>query len=86
MSLVFNREGLSKLKPPIVLQEFVNHGGVIFKVYVVGNYVKCVKRNSLPRERRRRVMVVEGGVEAVVEGLVEGFGRLGLFRREKERE
>ncbi|KAG5562281.1 hypothetical protein RHGRI_005119 [Rhododendron griersonianum] len=46
--------GLSKLKPPIVLQEFVNHGGVIFKVYVVGNYVKCVKRNSLLRERRRR--------------------------------
>ncbi|KAI8557544.1 hypothetical protein RHMOL_Rhmol04G0018800 [Rhododendron molle] len=54
MSLVFHREGLSKLKPPIVLQEFVNHGGVIFKVYVVGDYVKCVKRDSLPRERRRR--------------------------------
>ncbi|XP_047338180.1 inositol-tetrakisphosphate 1-kinase 1-like [Impatiens glandulifera] len=48
MSLVFNREGLSKLKPPIVLQEFVNHGGVIFKVYVVGDYVKCVRRKSLP--------------------------------------
>nr|GEX84200.1 inositol-tetrakisphosphate 1-kinase 1-like [Tanacetum cinerariifolium] len=28
--------------------EFVNHGGVIFKVYVVGKYVKCVKRKSLP--------------------------------------
>ncbi|KAK9120553.1 hypothetical protein Syun_018170 [Stephania yunnanensis] len=48
MSLVFNRDGLKKLKPPIVLQEFVNHGGVIFKVYVVGDYVKCVKRKSLP--------------------------------------
>ncbi|KAL2236643.1 inositol-tetrakisphosphate 1-kinase 1-like [Sesamum indicum] len=48
MSLVYNRDGLSKLKPPIVLQEFVNHGGVIFKVYVVGEYVKCVKRKSLP--------------------------------------
>ncbi|XP_077234301.1 inositol 1,3,4-trisphosphate 5/6-kinase family protein [Tasmannia lanceolata] len=48
MSLVFNREGLLKLKPPMVLQEFVNHGGVIFKVYVVGDYVKCVKRKSLP--------------------------------------
>ncbi|KAG5546155.1 hypothetical protein RHGRI_018364 [Rhododendron griersonianum] len=54
MSRVFNREGLSKLKPPIVLQEFVNHSGVIFKVYVVGDYVKCLKRNSLPRERRWR--------------------------------
>ncbi|XP_051114592.1 inositol-tetrakisphosphate 1-kinase 1-like [Andrographis paniculata] len=48
MSLVYNRDGLSKLKPPVVLQEFVNHGGVIFKVYVVGEYVKCVKRKSLP--------------------------------------
>ncbi len=48
MSLVFNHDGLNKLKPPIVLQEFVNHGGVIFKVYVVGDYVKCVKRKSLP--------------------------------------
>ncbi|XP_050378898.1 inositol-tetrakisphosphate 1-kinase 1 [Argentina anserina] len=48
MALVFNHEGLNNLKPPIVLQEFVNHGGVIFKVYVVGGYVKCVKRKSLP--------------------------------------
>ncbi|KAM3270886.1 inositol-tetrakisphosphate 1-kinase 1 [Capsicum chacoense] len=48
MVLVFNKDGLSKLKPPLVLQEFVNHGAVIFKVYVVGDYVKCVKRKSLP--------------------------------------
>ncbi|KAF7809484.1 inositol-tetrakisphosphate 1-kinase 1-like [Senna tora] len=48
MALVFNHVGLNKLKPPIVLQEFVNHGGVIFKVFVVGKYVKCVKRKSLP--------------------------------------
>ncbi|GMH09206.1 hypothetical protein Nepgr_011046 [Nepenthes gracilis] len=48
MSLVYSHERLSNLKPPIVLQEFVNHGGVIFKVYVVGEYVKCVKRKSLP--------------------------------------
>lgn len=48
MALVFNAGGLGKLKPPIVLQEFVNHGGVIFKVYVVGEHVRCVKRKSLP--------------------------------------
>ncbi|KAM4085349.1 hypothetical protein ACJW30_10G020600 [Castanea mollissima] len=48
MALVYNHDGLKQLKPPIVLQEFVNHGGVIFKVYVVGSYVKCVKRKSLP--------------------------------------
>lgn len=48
MSLIFNADGLTKLKPPVVLQQFVNHGGVIFKVYVVGEYVKCVRRKSLP--------------------------------------
>lgn len=48
MSLVFNAESLAKLKPPLVLQEFINHGGVIFKVYVVGEFVQCVKRISLP--------------------------------------
>ncbi|KAJ8500782.1 hypothetical protein OPV22_011334 [Ensete ventricosum] len=48
MSLVFHRDDLQKLTPPLVLQEFVNHGGVIFKVYVVGDSVQCVKRKSLP--------------------------------------
>ncbi|KAI5659739.1 hypothetical protein M9H77_28532 [Catharanthus roseus] len=47
MSLVFNKEGLKGLNPPVVLQEFVNHGGVIFKVYVAGDHVTCVKRKSL---------------------------------------
>ncbi|KAD4178486.1 hypothetical protein R6Q59_022082 [Mikania micrantha] len=48
MLLIFSNEGFDKLKSPTVVQEFVNHGGVIFKVYVVGKYVKCVKRKSLP--------------------------------------
>ncbi|KAG5617484.1 hypothetical protein H5410_017308 [Solanum commersonii] len=47
LSLILNQNGLTKLNPPIVLQEFVNHGGVIFKVYVAGDHVKCVKRKSL---------------------------------------
>ncbi|KAK1419208.1 hypothetical protein QVD17_28370 [Tagetes erecta] len=48
MLLIFGNEGFDELKTPTVLQEFVNHGGVIFKVYVVGKYVQCVKRKSLP--------------------------------------
>ena len=50
MFLVFNENGLKilKLKKPFVMQEFVNHSEVIFKVYVVGNHVKCVKRKLLP--------------------------------------
>ncbi|KFK25896.1 hypothetical protein AALP_AA8G176700 [Arabis alpina] len=47
MFLIYDQEGMKILKAPIVLQEFVNHGGVIFKVYVVGDHVECVKRRSL---------------------------------------
>ncbi|KAF7829209.1 inositol-tetrakisphosphate 1-kinase 1-like [Senna tora] len=59
MALVYNHESLNKLKPPIVLQEFVNHGGVIFKVYVVGQYVRCVKRKSLPDVSEDKLAVSE---------------------------
>ncbi|KAI5639556.1 hypothetical protein M9H77_00631 [Catharanthus roseus] len=62
MLLVFNNDGLNKLKPPIVLQEFVNHGGVIFKVYVVGAYVKCVKRKSLPDINEENLGSLEGSL------------------------
>ncbi|KAK6119436.1 hypothetical protein DH2020_046820 [Rehmannia glutinosa] len=62
MSLVYNSDGLSKLKPPVVLQEFVNHGGVIFKVYVVGEYVKCVKRKSLPDVNEENLGTLKGSL------------------------
>ncbi|GAA0159463.1 kinase [Lithospermum erythrorhizon] len=50
MFLIFNQEGLNtiNLQPPFVLQEFTNHGGVVFKVYVAGKHSRCVKRKSLP--------------------------------------
>lgn len=50
MSVVFNNNGLKKVREfaPIVLQEFVNHGGVLFKIYVAGENVRCVQRKSLP--------------------------------------
>ncbi|KAL4586263.1 hypothetical protein LXL04_010898 [Taraxacum kok-saghyz] len=51
MSLVLNHEGLTTgldFEPPLVLQQFVNHGGIIFKTYIADDYVECVKRSSLP--------------------------------------
>eukprot|EP00250_Pteridium_aquilinum_P013143 c21157_g2_i1 orf=88-1344(+) len=51
LSLAFNEVCLSELKPPLVLQEFINHGGVLFKVYVIGHIVKVVRRFSLPDVR-----------------------------------
>ncbi|XP_058069601.1 inositol-tetrakisphosphate 1-kinase 3-like isoform X2 [Magnolia sinica] len=46
--LAYDQISLSKLEPPLVLQEFVNHGGVLFKVYIVGEAIKVVRRFSLP--------------------------------------
>ncbi|KAH7365127.1 hypothetical protein KP509_18G010200 [Ceratopteris richardii] len=48
LSLAFNEVCLSELKPPLVLQEFINHGGVLFKVYIIGHIIKVARRFSLP--------------------------------------
>ncbi|KAH0931640.1 hypothetical protein HID58_008757 [Brassica napus] len=62
MFLIYDQEGMKILKAPIVLQEFVNHGGVIFKVYVVGGYVKCVKRRSLPDISEEKIGTSKGSL------------------------
>nr|XP_043625819.1 inositol-tetrakisphosphate 1-kinase 1-like [Erigeron canadensis] len=54
-----------ELDPPMVLQQFVDHGGIMFKVYVAGDYVKCVKRSSLPdlsNETMEKMVLDSGGV------------------------
>ncbi|GJN23470.1 hypothetical protein PR202_gb11120 [Eleusine coracana subsp. coracana] len=54
LSLAYDPTSLTKLEPPLVLQEFVNHGtftdprGVMFKVYIVGDTIRVVRRFSLP--------------------------------------
>ncbi|KAI4998209.1 inositol-tetrakisphosphate 1-kinase 3-like isoform X2 [Hordeum vulgare subsp. vulgare] len=48
LSLAYDSASLTKLEPPLVLQEFVNHGGVLFKVYIVGDAIRVVRRFSLP--------------------------------------
>ena len=61
MYLVFYKEGLDKLESRmIIMQEFVSHGGVIFKVYVVGDFVKCVKRKSLPDIKEDKLVTLKG--------------------------
>ncbi|XP_022019841.1 inositol-tetrakisphosphate 1-kinase 3 isoform X2 [Helianthus annuus] len=55
LSLAFDEYSLEKLEPPLVLQEFVNHGGVLFKVYIVGDAIKVVRRFSLPDVSKREL-------------------------------
>lgn len=46
--LAYDHISLSELEAPMVLQEFINHSGVLFKVFVVGESIKVVRRFSLP--------------------------------------
>ncbi|GAB4853401.1 Inositol-tetrakisphosphate 1-kinase 4 [Ancistrocladus abbreviatus] len=59
--LAYDKSSLSNLEPPLVLQEFVNHGGVMFKVYVIGETIKVVRRFSLP-DVCKRELSKHGGV------------------------
>ncbi|KAF7049865.1 hypothetical protein CFC21_058323 [Triticum aestivum] len=48
LSLAYDEASLPMLDPPLVLQEFVNHGGILFKVYIIGEAIQVVRRFSLP--------------------------------------
>ncbi|KAF9675777.1 hypothetical protein SADUNF_Sadunf09G0068100 [Salix dunnii] len=58
--LAYDHFSLSELEPPLVLQEFVNHGGVLFKIYIVGEAIKVVRRFSLPNVTKQELSKVEG--------------------------
>uniref|UniRef100_A0A1J3H810 Inositol-tetrakisphosphate 1-kinase 3 n=1 Tax=Noccaea caerulescens TaxID=107243 RepID=A0A1J3H810_NOCCA len=60
LSLAYDRRSLAELEPPLVLQEFVNHGGVLFKVFVVGDVIKVVRRFSLPNVSNSEKSKVDG--------------------------
>lgn len=47
MAIVFNQEGLSAIQPPCVVQNFINHNAVLYKVFVVGDSYTVVQRPSL---------------------------------------
>ncbi|XP_022112419.2 inositol-tetrakisphosphate 1-kinase-like [Pieris rapae] len=47
MILVCNQRGLNVCKPPCVVQSFVNHSAVLYKVFVVGNRYHICQRPSL---------------------------------------
>ncbi|KAL2894893.1 Inositol-tetrakisphosphate 1-kinase 3 [Bienertia sinuspersici] len=60
LSLAYDQYSLQKLEPPLVLQEFVNHGGILFKVFIVGEAIKVVKRFSLPNVSKRQLSRTSG--------------------------
>uniref|UniRef100_A0A3P8UHF1 Inositol-tetrakisphosphate 1-kinase n=1 Tax=Cynoglossus semilaevis TaxID=244447 RepID=A0A3P8UHF1_CYNSE len=47
MSIIFSEEDLKGVKPPCVIQSFINHNAVLYKVFVVGDSYTVVERPSL---------------------------------------
>ncbi|XP_011309241.1 inositol-tetrakisphosphate 1-kinase [Fopius arisanus] len=47
MMVIFNEEGVKDCQPPCIVQNFVNHNAILYKVYIVGNHFHVVERPSL---------------------------------------
>ncbi|XP_077288934.1 inositol-tetrakisphosphate 1-kinase-like [Arctopsyche grandis] len=47
MSVIFNEAGLADCKPPCIVQKFINHNAVLYKIFVVGNRYYITDRPSL---------------------------------------
>lgn len=47
MAIIFSEEDLTDVKPPCVIQSFINHNAVLYKVFVVGDSYTVVERPSL---------------------------------------
>jgi inositol-1,3,4-trisphosphate 5/6-kinase/inositol-tetrakisphosphate 1-kinase len=48
MAIVTSHIGLRRIQYPCILQEYTNHDGILYKVYVLGNKVWVFPRSSLP--------------------------------------
>lgn len=46
--MITSKEDLSLLRVPCVVQQYHDHGGVLFKVYVIDGDVMVFRRRSLP--------------------------------------
>ena len=47
MSIAFNLDHLLNVSTPCLVQEFCNHGGILYKVFVVGNKYNFCERPSI---------------------------------------
>ncbi|XP_067894856.1 inositol-tetrakisphosphate 1-kinase [Heterodontus francisci] len=47
MAIIFSEDGLKDIKPQCVIQSFINHNAILYKVFVVGESYSVVERPSL---------------------------------------
>lgn len=48
MGILLGKSGLEHINEPSLLQEYANHDGILYKVYVLGNKQWVYRRSSLP--------------------------------------
>ncbi|RUP51682.1 inositol-tetrakisphosphate 1-kinase [Jimgerdemannia flammicorona] len=58
-----------EIDDPVILQQFVDHDGIIFKVYVLGDHVSIMTRPSL-----RNVEGGEGGIQKIPKTFTDRAG------------
>lgn len=51
MLIVFNEKSLKDCKPPSVAQSFINHDGILYKIFIVGDAIHVCERPSLKNFR-----------------------------------
>ncbi|GIY23612.1 hypothetical protein CDAR_590621 [Caerostris darwini] len=47
MSIIFNEKGLKDITPPCVVQKFINHNAVLYKLFIIGDEYFVIERPSL---------------------------------------
>lgn len=47
MAIIFSEEDLKDITPPCVVQSFINHNAMLYKVFVVGEAYSVVERPSI---------------------------------------
>lgn len=48
MGVIFNKKNLECFKRPVLIQEYLNHNGIIFKIFVIGDELSTKTKASLP--------------------------------------
>lgn len=47
MSMIFSLDDVAAIRPPSLVQEFFNHSGVMYKVFVIGDRYHIIQRPSI---------------------------------------
>jgi inositol-1,3,4-trisphosphate 5/6-kinase/inositol-tetrakisphosphate 1-kinase len=64
MNIVLSEHGFADIPRPYVMQQYWNHGAILHKVYVIGEYVMMFQRPSLPDFFLARAGDEEGDISA----------------------